>query len=178
MNDAAGGDATARSRAAGADDLATIPVDEVLARLEVAADKGLAEDAVRNRLARYGPNALPEHEVGLGRKILHHFTGPIAYMIEAAAIVSAVLGRWDDFVIIAGLLVFNAGLEFWQDIKASNALAALKKGLRSRHELRGGKVNRRCNDLVPGDIVDIRSAPSFPLTFAIGTATSRSTRRP
>jgi hypothetical protein len=41
MNDAAGGDAAARSRAAGADDLATIPLEEVLARLEVAADKGL-----------------------------------------------------------------------------------------------------------------------------------------
>jgi hypothetical protein len=48
MNDAAGGDAAVRSRAAGADDLATIPIDEVLARLEVAADKGLDEDAVRN----------------------------------------------------------------------------------------------------------------------------------
>ena len=61
-------------------------------------------------------------------------------MIEAAAIVSAVLGRWDDFVIIAGLLVFNAGLEFWQDIKASNALAALKKGLALKATaLRGGR---------------------------------------
>ena len=102
MNDAAGGAATPRSPAAGAGDLETIAVDQVLARLEVAADKGLTEDAVRKRLARYGPNALPEHEVGLGRKILHHFTGPIAYMIEAAAIVSAILGHWDDFAIIAG----------------------------------------------------------------------------
>ena len=172
MNDAAGGDAAARSRAAGADDLATIAVEEVLARLEVAADKGLDEDAVRKRLARYGPNALPEHEVGLGRKILHHFTGPIAYMIEAAAIVSAVLGRWDDFVIIAGLLVFNAGLEFWQDIKASNALAALKKGLALKATaLRGGKIATvDATTLVPGDIVDIRLGAIVPADLRlIGT---------
>ena len=55
------------------------------------------------RRARYGPNALVEKERSLAAKLLH-FTGPIAYMIEAAAIISAVVGRWDDFAIIAGLL--------------------------------------------------------------------------
>ena len=40
------------------------------------------------------------------------------------------LGHWADFVIIgSGLLVFNAALEFWQDRKASECLAALKAGL-------------------------------------------------
>jgi H+-transporting ATPase len=43
-------------------------------------------------------------------------------MIEAAAIVSAIIGHWSDFAVIAGLLLFNAALEFWQDRKASNAL--------------------------------------------------------
>ena len=43
-------------------------------------------------------------------------------MIEAAAIVSAVIGRWSDFAIITGLLFFNVALEFWQDRKASDAL--------------------------------------------------------
>jgi len=52
-------------------------------------------------------------------------------MIEAAAIVSAVLGRWEDFAIITTLLLFNTALEFWQDLKASNALAALRAHARS-----------------------------------------------
>lgn len=50
-------------------------------------------------------------------------------MIEAAAIVSAIINHWDDFAIIIALLLFNACIEMWQDRKASNALAALKKGL-------------------------------------------------
>ena len=129
MSEPAAGDAAHPSSTARTGDLATMPLDAVLTRLEVSPDKGLSTDSVRERLGRYGPNALPEHEVGLAKKILRHFTGPIAYMIEAAAIVSAILGRWDDFVIIAGLLLFNAGLELWQGMKASNALAALKKGL-------------------------------------------------
>ncbi|MGA7487271.1 MAG: plasma-membrane proton-efflux P-type ATPase [Xanthobacteraceae bacterium] len=164
MSDAAGRDAAPPPRAAEGGDLETMPLDEVLARLEVTPEKGLSEDSVRKRLARYGPNALPEHEVGLAEKLLHYFTGPIAYMIEAAAIVSAVLGRWDDFAIIAGLLLFNAGLEFWQDMKASNALAALKKGLAlEATALREGTVRTvDAISLVPGDIVDIRLGAVVP----------------
>jgi Cation transporter/ATPase, N-terminus len=92
------------SRAVGAssaaDDLEYMPVAQVLAHFAVKPDRVLS----RPRRARYGPNALVEKERSLAAKLLGHFTGPIAYMIEAAAIVSAVIGRWDDFAIIAGLL--------------------------------------------------------------------------
>jgi H+-transporting ATPase len=164
MSDAVAGDAAHPPSPARAGDLATLPLDQVLSRLGVAPDQGLNDAAVRERLGRYGPNALPEHEVGLAEKILRHFTGPIAYMIEAAAVVSAILGRWDDFVIIAGLLLFNAGLELWQDMKASNALAALKKGLALKATaLRDGKVATiDATTLVPGDIVDIRLGAIVP----------------
>jgi len=114
---------------AAATDLEKLPIEQVLANLGVRPDRGLLATEAQQRLARYGPNALIETEKGLAARILGHFTGPIAYMIEAAAIVSAVLGRWEDFAIITTLLLFNAALEFWQDLKSSNALAALKKGL-------------------------------------------------
>jgi H+-transporting ATPase len=139
-------------------DLERMPVDRVLATLAVKADRGLSGAEVQQRLAKYGPNALVEKDVSLLRKIGGHFTGPIAYMIEAAAIVSAVIGHWDDFAIITGLLFFNAALEFWQDRKASNALAALKKGLAPEATaMRDGKWQTvQAATLVPGDIVKIR----------------------
>jgi H+-transporting ATPase len=89
----------------------------------------LSNAEAAQRLATVGPNALVEKQTSLVAKIFGHFTGPIAYMIEAAAVVSAVIGHWDDFVIIAALLFFNVALELWQDHKASDALAALKRGL-------------------------------------------------
>jgi Cation transporter/ATPase, N-terminus len=76
------------------------PVAQVLAHFAVKPDRGLSSAEATQRLARYGPNA----KWGLAAELLGHFTGPIAYMIEAAAIVSAVIGRWDDFAIIACLL--------------------------------------------------------------------------
>jgi H+-transporting ATPase len=145
-------------------DLEKSPIDKVLTQLSVKADQGLSEGQAKERLAQYGPNALIEKEGSLWRKILGHFTGPIAYMIEAAAIVSAIIGHWDDFAIIAGLLFFNAALEFWQDRKASNALAALKKGLAPEATvLRDGKWQTvAAAALVPGDIVKIRLGVIVP----------------
>ncbi len=145
-------------------DLEKAPIDKVLSELSVNADQGLSEAEITQRLARYGPNALVEKEISAWRKILGHFTGPIAYMIEAAAIISAIIGHWDDFAIIAGLLFFNAALEFWQDRKASNALAALKKGLAPEATvLRDGKWQTvAAATLVPGDIVKIRLGVIVP----------------
>jgi H+-transporting ATPase len=147
-----------------AEDLEKLAIDKVLSMLTVQPDKGLSSAEVQKRLAKYGPNAIVEKEVSLARKILGHFTGPIAYMIEAAAIVSAVIGHWDDFVIIAALLFFNAALEFWQDRKASNALAALKKGLAPEATaLRDGKWQTvQAATLVPGDIVKVRLGVIVP----------------
>jgi hypothetical protein len=147
----------------GAADLEKLPVARVLAKLDVVPDQGGAAE-VALRLKKYSPNALAEKEVSLARKLLGHFTGPIAYMIEAAAAVSAVLGHWGDFAIIAGLLFFNAALEFWQDRKASNALAALKKGLAPVATVkRDGKWKTIvAADLVSGDIVEIRLGVIVP----------------
>ncbi len=155
---------TPADASSGSADLEKIPLDQVLKTLDVDPDKGLATAEVDKRLKTYGPNALPEKHVGLAERIAHYFIGPIAFMIEAAAIVSALLGRWDDFTIIFGLLIFNAGLEFWQDMKASNALAALKKGLAPQATaLRDGAFQTvEAATLVPGDIVKIRLGVIVP----------------
>src|SRR5229473_1808683 len=145
-------------------DLEKPPVEKVLAQLAVKPEQGLSSAEARQRLAKYGPNALVEKEVSVLRKIVGHFTGPNAYMIETAAIVSAIIGHWDDFAIIAALLFFNAGLEFWQDRKASNALAALRKGLAPEATvMRDGKWQTiEAALLVPGDIVGIRLGVIVP----------------
>ncbi|MCR9135494.1 MAG: plasma-membrane proton-efflux P-type ATPase [Alphaproteobacteria bacterium] len=140
------------------------PLDEALASLGVDAQKGLASGEADQRLKRFGPNALPEKHLSLAKRILKYFIGPIAFMIEAAALVSAFLERWDDFVIIFGLLVFNACLELWQDLKASNALAALKNSLASKATVLrdGGFESVDAAKLVPGDIVKIRLGGIVP----------------
>jgi H+-transporting ATPase len=161
---------TASAQAKG--DLEHLPVETVLSQLSVQPDRGLTGAEAANRLASYGPNALIEKQESFAAKLLRHFTGPIAFMIEAAAIVSAIIGHWDDFAIIAALLFFNAALEIWQDRKASDALAALKRGLAPEATaLRDGKWQTiAAATLVPGDIVRVRLGVIVPadLRFVAG----------
>jgi len=84
---------------------------------------------VRERLEKYGPNALEEAKFNPVLKFLSYFWGPIPWMIEIAAILSAAVQHWVDLIIIAVLLIFNGVVGFWQEYQAANAVDALKKQL-------------------------------------------------
>jgi H+-transporting ATPase len=140
-----------------------LSTDEAFKRLE-SSSQGLASAEAQKRLQQFGRNALEEKRVGALRKFLGYFWGPIPWMIEVAAILSGVVRRWDDFVIILALLIFNAVIGFWQEFKAANALDALKKQLALKaRALRDGKWGEvDAAELVPGDIVRLRLGDVIP----------------
>jgi magnesium-transporting ATPase (P-type) len=85
-------------------------------------------------------------------------------MIEAAALLSGIVQKWDDLVIILIMLLVNAGLDFFQEHRALNALAALKAGLaKSVIALRDGAFTTiLARELVPGDVVKLRIGDIVP----------------
>ncbi|QEY01102.1 cation-transporting P-type ATPase [Limosilactobacillus fermentum] len=143
-------------------DLEKAPLDQVMQDLGADAKTGLSASEAQARLQKYGANALEEKEESFTHKLVHAFMGPIEYMIEAAAIISAIIsaiiGHWDDFIIIMLLLIFNVTIDLWQSQKASSALVALKKGIAPQaNALRDGKYQTiDAATLVPGDIIKIR----------------------
>lgn len=153
----------------GSADLEKAPLTDVLTRLGVSPDTGLSTAEAAARLGKYGPNAIVEKSRSRIRELLAYFTGPIAVMIEAAALVSAIIGHWGDFAIIATLLLFNAALGFWQDSKANDALAALKNGLAPSATVRrgGSWVTVDASTLVPGDIVKVRLGDVVPADLSL-----------
>ena len=110
------------------DDLKSLPLAEVQKRLGSSPD-GLTQAEAQERLARYGPNEIEEKKDNPLLKLLTYFWGPIPWMIEAAVILSGVLGHWPDFFIILVLLVANAGVGFWEEHQAGKAIDALKAQL-------------------------------------------------
>jgi H+-transporting ATPase len=49
------------------------------------------------------------------RRALAKFWAPVPWMLEAAIVLEIVLGKYVEAGIIAGLLVFNAALGFFQE---------------------------------------------------------------
>jgi H+-transporting ATPase len=146
------------------DEYAKQTPDETLKSLNVDAGRGLTEDEAARRLAQSGANEIQEKEEALWHRIFRRFWGPIPWMIEAAGVLSAVVGKWVDFGIIGLMLLVNAGLDFLQEHRALNALKALKKRLRAEIiVLRGGEFKTIASrDLVPGDIVKLRIGNIVP----------------
>ncbi|WP_209011544.1 plasma-membrane proton-efflux P-type ATPase [Roseibium aggregatum] len=132
--------------------------DEIVQSLKSDLDNGLTAADAAGRLQQYGPNALVEKETGLLDRLRRYLWGPIPWMIEAAAILSGILGDWGDFSIILTMLAVNAGVDFWQEHKAGNAIALLKQRLAlTARVLRDGKWQTLpARDLVPGDVVLLR----------------------
>src|SRR5579883_1214961 len=83
-----------------------------------AAAQGLRSAEAQRLLEKYGANEIPEKEETTLRRILKRFWGPIPWMIEIAAILSAAVGKWEDFIIITLLLLVNVIVDFSQERKA------------------------------------------------------------
>jgi H+-transporting ATPase len=125
---------------------------------------GLSSQEVSHALQYFGTNEIPEKKVNPFKKFLSYFLGPIPWMIEAAAGLSIAIQHWEDFSIIFTLLVVNAVVGFWQEHKADNAIALLKKRLAPKARvLRDGKWGEiPAKELVPGDVVRVRLGDTVP----------------
>ncbi len=127
-------------------------------------EHGLTSAEADRRLAQYGENSLTEHHISALERLLRFFWGPIPSMIEVAAVLSAVLGHWDDLAIILLMLFINAGVGFWQEFKADNAIALLKQRLALKARVRrdGEWRDIEARLLVPGDLIAIQLGNIVP----------------
>ena len=145
------------------DDLKTLPLPEVERKLEYSPN-GLTQAEAEKRLTQYGPNEIVEKKENSVLKFLSYFWGPIPWMIEAAVILSGVIGHWPDFFIILLLLIANAVVAFWEEREAGNAIAALKAKLAINARVKRDDkwITPAARELVPGDVIRVRLGDIVP----------------
>lgn len=126
--------------------------------------QGLTQEEAALRLARFGKNTLAERHESLFARIVGFFWGPIPWMIEIAAILSGIVRHWADLGIILLMLIVNAAVGFWQEFKADNAIALLKRrlALKARALREGVWTEIPASRLVPGDIIKITLGSVIP----------------
>lgn len=141
-----------------------IEVKDILSQLETSQENGLTSKEHADRIKIFGTNEITEEKENALLKFFKFFWGPIPWMIEIAAILSLIADDLKDFAIIMFMLIFNGLIGFWEEHKASNALAALKNGLalKARALRDGSWVEVKASDLVPGDIIRVRLGDVIP----------------
>jgi H+-transporting ATPase len=118
---------------------------------------GLSSDQARALLEKSGPNEIPDTAVQPWRSAMAKFWAPVPWMLEAAIILQLVLHENTEAAVIAGLLVFNAALGFFNEGRAQATLAALKSRLAlTASVLRDGTWKLLpARELVEGDTVKL-----------------------
>ena len=140
-------------------------IEEALRLLEVDVAKGLSDAEVKRRQLKFGPNRVTARRgTPAWRKFLQQFNQPLVYILLLAGAVTAFLGEWVDSTVISGVVLVNAIVGFLQEAKAEKAIEALAKMVGTESTVRrdGEKRRVRSEDLVPGDVVLLRSGDRVP----------------
>jgi len=135
---------------------------------QAAPAQGLTSEEAAQRLAREGPNAIPEAHQNKVLLFAAKLWGPVPWLLEGAIVLELVLGNYVQAIIIAILVGLDAVLSFREEGDAQSALDLLRRRLTvEARVLRDGSwtllaaatlvcddvVHIRAGDLVPADLV-------------------------
>jgi H+-transporting ATPase len=118
---------------------------------------GLTSNEAATRLQRDGPNAMPDTSAHALRNALLKFWAPVPWLLEAAIVLQVVLHKYVEAAVIAGLLIFNAALAYFQEGRAQATLTALKSRLALNASVQrdGTWKTVPAAELVRGDLVKL-----------------------
>jgi calcium-translocating P-type ATPase len=147
----------------------TTRLSDLLLALE-SSPAGLSSEEAQRRLIQCGPNTLNTLQPrSWWRVAWDQLTSPLVWVLVAAGVVAAVMGRPTDGIVIALVVVLNTAVGILQDFRASKALSALQT-LVPRHcrVLRNGQKQQvDAHDLVPGDCVLVAAGDQIPADLRI-----------
>ena len=125
---------------------------------------GLTSKEARRRLAANGTNAVQDSVEHPINRALKKLWAPVPWMLEAAILLQLTLGDYVEASAIAFLLVFNAGLGFFQEGRAQATLEVLKSRLAVTASARRDGVWKTlpAAELVQGDVVKLSLGAVVP----------------
>ena len=121
------------------------------------APNGLTSDAAASLLQKDGPNAMPDTSENVLKNALAKFWAPVPWLLEASIVLQVVLHKYVEAGVIAGLLIFNAALAYFQEGRAQATLKALRSSLALNASVQRDEVWKTvpATQLVCGDLVKL-----------------------
>jgi H+-transporting ATPase len=154
-------------------DIASASISDTLATLHVNPDTGLTRAEVDAGREEHGFNEVAEQKTHPALMFLGKFWGLSPWMLELIMVLSVVLRKYSDLVVVTALLVINAVVSFVQERRAVGVVETLRRRLQV-----SARVLREKNwqvvparELVPGDIVRVRPGDIIPADLRLLTGT-------
>jgi P-type Ca2+ transporter type 2C len=147
---------------------------EVLAHFDSAVT-GLSGQEAAQRLAAYGPNELQEGKrISLLQIFVSQFKSLIIWILLAAGVISGLMGELLDCIAILIIVIFNAVIGFYQEVKAEQSIAALKKMTAPQAKVwRDGQVALiPAAGIVAGDVLQLEAGDLLPADARLLEASS------
>jgi Mg2+-importing ATPase len=154
------------------EEILTLPVDELLARLKTSL-AGLSSEDVERRLEIFGYNELVKKRKRTAIiDFLSHFRSPLIIILLIAGLISGFFGEAPNAIIIFSIVTLSVVLDFYQESKAERAAEMLKQRVATTATvLRDGiKKEVRLAEIVPGDIIFLSAGDIAPADARVLTA--------
>lgn len=145
-------------------DYKNISANDLIKKLNSNYDTGLSDSEVEKRINEYGYNQFKEQKQNFLLLFLSKFYGPVQLLLWLIIIISFILGHMRTFYIVIALLLFNAVVGFFEEYKADQSVASLKKMLSPNARVKRSNEWKiiETKELVPGDIIRLRLGDIIP----------------
>lgn len=143
----------------------TQSIDKSVEMLETNLSSGLSENEAQQRLSTYGPNQLKAHNrKSIFKMFLAQLQDALIYVLFAAVVITMFMGEYLDGIIIIIVILINATLGVVQEIRAGNAIEALRKMATPKALVKRDNQVKEIGseDVVPGDIVILDAGRYIP----------------
>ncbi len=133
---------------------------------------GLTQQEAQKRQKEYGLNQLTESSFSWFYILLAQFKLPFIYLLAVAAVLALSLGNYQEALMIILFVLINTIVGFYQEYKAAQTVALLKKYLTAMVTVYRDKKLQQIDskELVPGDIIQLQAGDMIPADVRFITA--------
>ncbi|WJV55871.1 HAD-IC family P-type ATPase [Prodigiosinella aquatilis] len=132
-----------------------LPVEQTFSILK-SSDDGLSSTEALARLSKHGPNHIERRpRRGVLKILLRQLSDPLIYVLIAAGLIAALMGKVTDGVVVLTVVVINTLVGFAQEMRASKAIEALSNLMPQQATVTrdGDSTVVPAHELVPGDVL-------------------------
>lgn len=145
--------------------MVTASVEEILGGYVTDLTTGLLADNVDSLRQLHGANRLDsdvkEH---ICIQYIEQFKDPLILMLLGSAVLSVIVGQYEDALSIAAAVIIVGSVAFYQEYKSEQSLEALNTLVPPRCNVIRARqrINILAEELVPGDIINLISGDKVP----------------